>query len=104
MNYNFYSADLDLKNILVPLESIKTKWFEIGIQLGIPRNKLKELEGEDNPLSAVIDYWLRGNVRETSVPISWKSIMAALKSEHVGHPELAEQISKKYYQKEEIEG
>ncbi len=76
--------------------SIKTKWFNVGIQLGIPRSKLKEFEEERDPLSAVVDYWLEGNVTEPVVPISWKSIVAALISKHVGEPGLAEEISKKY--------
>ena len=77
------------------LGGVKTKWFKIGIQLGIPRNKLEEFEGKEDPLSAVVDYWLRGNVK---TPISWKSIVEALKSEYVGEPALAETISKKYCQ------
>ena len=90
----------DLRTICSALGSIKTKWFEVGIQLGIPRNKLLEFKEEHDPLSAVVDYWIRGNVTESDVPISWPSIVEALKSEYVGEPGLAEQISKKYYPKE----
>ncbi len=76
------------------------KYFKIGIQLGIPRNKLLQFEhDEDDPPSAVVDYWLRGNVPD--VPISWKSIVEALKSEHVGEAGLAQKISKKYRQQED---
>ena len=49
-----------------------------------------------DPLSAVMDYWLRGNITEPAVPISWKSIVMTLKSEYVGEPGLAEHISKKH--------
>ena len=31
-------------------------------------------------------------------PISWKSIVAALKSKHVGEPALADEVNKKYCQ------
>ena len=68
----------------------------IGVQLGIPKNKLKEFKKEDDPLSEVVDYWLSGNVTESVVPISWKSVVAALKSGHVGEPGLAEEICTKH--------
>ena len=84
--------------------SVKTKWLEIGIQLGIPRSKLLEFKKEDDPLSAVVDYWLRGNVTESVVPISWESIVTALKSKYVGEPGLAEEITKEYCQQEKEKG
>ena len=92
-----------MKNICDALGSVETKWFKIGIQLGIPRDKLQEFKKEDDPLSAVVDYWLRGNVEESVAPISWKTIVAALKSKYVGEPALAEEISKKYGQQENIQ-
>ena len=61
----------------------------IGIQLGIPLNKLQEFKKEDDPLSLVVDYWLKGNATE---PVSWESIVIALKSEHVEETRLARQI------------
>ena len=85
----------DLRTICDELGNIKTKWFEIGIQLGIHRNKLEEFKKEDDPLSAVVDYCLRGNVEGQ---FSWKSIAKVLKSNHVGEVGLSEYISKKYCQ------
>ena len=70
------------------------KISKIGIQLGIPYNKLKEFEKEDDPLAAVIDYWLRGNVE--GVPVNWKSIVDVLKSSHVDENGLAKRIALKY--------
>ena len=71
-------------------------WFTIGIQLGIPRHVLKQFEGEIDPLSAVVDFWLTGNVKESAVHISWKSIVEALKSDCISELALAEKISKKH--------
>ena len=90
----------DLRIICDALGSIETKWFKIGIQLGIPHIKLLEFQGSPDPLSAVVNYWLKGNVIESAVPISWQSIVAALKSTYVGEPGLAEQISMDYCQQE----
>ena len=73
---------------------VSHKWFKIGVQLGASRGKLKEFEKEDDPLSAVIDYWLSGNIEGVSV--SWRSVVEALESSHVGETGLANKISKKY--------
>ena len=77
------------------LGEVAHNWFKIGVQFGVPRHKLKEFEKEDDPLSAVIDYWLNGN---SKVPVSWRSVVAALESSHVGETGLASTIKKKYCQ------
>ena len=43
-----------------------------------------------DPLAAVVDYWLRGNVE--GVTISWKSVAEAMESSHVGERGLAKRI------------
>ena len=91
----FLFLHADLKTICKALGGIKTKWFEIGIQLGIPRSKLKEFQEERDPLSAVVSFWLQGNVEE-SEPLTWKSIAEVLKTEHVGELALSEKIYKEY--------
>ena len=83
-------ACLNVRTICKELGEVAYKWYKIGVQLGISRGKLKEFEKEDDPLSAVIDYWLNGNVE--GVPVSWRSVVAALKSSHVGETGLANKI------------
>ncbi len=73
---------------------VKHKLVQISVQLGIPLNKIKEFKKEDDPLSEVIDYWLKGNVK--GVPLTWKSIVKALESTHVDEEALAERIKKTY--------
>ncbi len=93
----FFLADFDLRTICSELSSIKTtKWFEVGIQLGIPRNKLLEFKEDRDPLSAVVDYYLKENVLDSTDTVSWQSIVNALESDYVGEPGLAEKIRKKY--------
>ncbi len=92
-------ADLTLRTICKELGRASHKWFKIGILLGIPRHVLKQYEKEDDPLSAVIDYWLEGNAEATAAPISWYSITEALDS--VKEAALADKISKKYCQQED---
>ena len=63
------------------LVSLKHMWREISIQLGISNNKLHDFKKLDDPFTKSLDYWLNGN---TDVPITWGSVVAALKSPHVG--------------------
>ena len=85
---------LNLRTIREELSVVAYKWYEIGIQLGIPTYKLKEFEKKADPLTEVIDYWLKGNVE--SVPVNWKSIVNALKSSHVDESGRAKRIELKY--------
>ena len=43
-----------------------------------------------------VDYFLKGNVE--GVPLSWDSIVTALKSDHVGEPALAKHLKNVYTQ------
>lgn len=95
---SFLQAMLNLKTICNILGGISYKWFKIGVQLGIPFNTLKEYEKEDDPLSAVIDYWLKGNVSNEDCPISWQTLVTVLSS--IGELGLAKQIM----QQESIKG
>ena len=91
----FLPADLDLRRVCNELDSLKYKIHSIGVQLGIACHKLKEFEKEDDPLSATIDYWLKGNAKR-GVPCSWQSIVAALRSSQVDESGLASEIENKF--------
>ena len=69
--------------------------------MGIPHHVLKKFRKEDDPLSAAIDYWLTGNVADSDAPVSWNSIVEALKADSVEESALAEKIQKKYCQPKE---
>ena len=89
-----------MRTICGELGVIAFKWFKIGVELGVSHGKLKEFEQEDDPLAAVIHYWLDVNVEVLEVPVSWGSIVAALKSSYVGETGLANRISRKYCQQQ----
>ena len=71
----------DLRVIRNIHSAVKNKWRMIGVQLGISKDILDELKQEDDPLSEVINYWLKGNIKDSL--ISWASIVKSLKSKHV---------------------
>lgn len=90
----FNEKTLDLRNVSSELSVARYKLYQIGIQLGIPHNKLKEFEKESDPLSASIVYWLKGNVG--NVPVTWQSIVDALSSPQVEEKKLSQEIAEKY--------
>ena len=70
--------------------------------MGIAQHKLKEFEKENDPLAAIIDYWLKGNAVD-GAPCSWQSIVAALQSPQVDEIGLAAKIEGKHCSKLKVE-
>ena len=75
---------------------MRYKWWDIGLKLGVPYHKLKEFEEEKNQLAALMNYWLNGNVKD--VPVTWRSIVAALEASSVDESGLAMTLECKYCQ------
>ena len=99
--YSYNALDsLSLKLVCEELKEVTYKWSKIGVQLGIPKYKLKEFKKEDDPLGEAVDYWLIGNVE--GVPVSWRSVVEVLKSS--GETGLAKRIKKKYCQQQDNVG
>lgn len=92
---HLYIDKLDLRTICNELARVAYKWFKIGTMLGVPYHKLKEFEKDIDPLTSVFHYLLSNGTAE-NIPLTWISIVAALKSDHVGEPGLATCISNKF--------
>lgn len=84
------------------LARVSERWFQIGIQLGIPREKLDSFKNEVDPMSAVINYWLNGNVIGSE--ISWRTIAGVLRAPAVGEIGLATELRERYCQQSTIKG
>lgn len=93
-----FTTDLALKIVCSELGTVSHKWIQIGVQLGIPHHVLKKFEKEDDPLSSTINEWMKGNARDSGIPVSWKSIVSALKDPTVEERGLAETLSIRYSQ------
>lgn len=92
---SFLTLDtLTLRTVCNELGEVQHKAFEIGIQLGISRSKMLQFKQEGDLLSAAVDYWLCGNIKE--VPIAWRSVVEALLSNYVGEAARADAICAKY--------
>ena len=88
-------ASPTLKSVCNELGAVRHKAYDIGIQLGVPRNKIEEFKQQGDILPAAVDYWLSGNVPD--VPITWESVVEALESDYVGEPGCASKIRAKYF-------
>lgn len=86
------SDELTLRLVCNELGTLNRKSYHVGVQLGISHDKMMEFKKEDDPLAAVLDYWLSGNAG----PCSWQSIVAMLRSPHVDEGGIANKIEKKY--------
>lgn len=86
---------LDLSIICEVVATVAHKWFEIGTQLGVPHHKLKEYEREDDPLSSTFHYLL-SNGTVGGAPLTWRHLVEALESDHIGENDLAMFITNKH--------
>ena len=90
----FLATTLDLKTVRNALSTVSLQWYEIGIQLGIPRLKLEKLKNDKDPLTAIVDYWLLGNIKD--VQVSWAKLVSVLRTDHVDESGVAARISKEH--------
>ena len=73
------------------------KWFDIGLQLDVPKYQLSIIEadttGVKKQLQAMLDYWM--NNATDPLP-SWEVLVDALKAPTVGESRLAKELEEKY--------
>lgn len=87
---------LEIKDMSDVLESVweaRTKWYNIGLKLGIAPDTLDSIEStSQNPdkcITTMIKNWLRdGKPKPT-----WKAIDEALRSPMVGYGQLADKLT-----------
>ena len=89
-------SGISWNDVCKELSTISGKWFNFGVNLGVPQNKLKQFGKKEDPLSEVIGYWHKGNIRDK--PVTWESITATLRITE--EPGLADKIKAKYCDKE----
>lgn len=83
MNCVLFQPDLEklqLRNLMVKTMIIKLKWFELGLALCIPIDKLEKLYDKynDNPVKALVRvyrYWLAD---KNGLKPTWKKLITAL--------------------------
>ena len=92
----------DLKDIQNVLWDAQTKWFNIGIQLGLDSVKLKAIECDyanvKDRFNQMLSEWL---VQIDPEP-TWDRLVSALKARPVDCKQIAQEIEQKYCTKEPI--
>lgn len=87
-----FIGTLDLRTCLNIMHPARSKWFHIGIQLGIESSTLRAIEHKwpkddgENCLLEVLDEWLKQHRG------SWETLIAALRAESVGEAKLADNL------------
>ena len=85
---------IDIRNAI---QTVKDKWFNIGLELNIPFQILYAIRRKYNGnaahcLSEMLKKWLIS----TSPPPTWSGLLQALSSEPVGERRLVEEIRRQY--------
>ena len=92
-----FAGKLTIDNLGDVLEAVweaRSKWYNIGLKLGISPGTLDSIgkannQNPDDCLTAMIKDWLRSGRPEPS----WTELAKALKSPMVGYAQLAEQLT-----------
>ena len=89
-----------MKVLMNALASVYSKYYNIGIQLEVPEDKIKGFEENhkevDRRFSAVLSYWREEN---TDMPVNWESIIEVLQSRSVTENRLANELREEYISK-----
>jgi hypothetical protein len=83
----------NLRDVLKAVWEARSKWYNIGLELGISAGTLDSIsktanQNPDDCITAMIKDWLRN---EKPKP-SWAAVANALKSPMVGYAQLAKEL------------
>ena len=88
---------LTLKTVFSELHSVSHKWFNIGLQLDVPRFQLNIIKTDETGamerLQSMLDYWMN-NASDTL--LSWQVLADALKTRTVSESRLARELEERY--------
>lgn len=81
--------------------TIPAKWRTVGIQLGLPQGTLDSIQDENagkpqanlHSFENVFNMW---KIQPDKMPVTWKTIVDALKAPSVGENNLADKLEAKY--------
>ena len=88
--------DLDLSTVRNALHDVRTKWFDIGVELKVKIPTLKSIEtrydDDKDCLREVITEWLN----KANDQATWESLVDALRTRVIDEPRLAAELEAKY--------
>ena len=86
----------DLKVLFPELYPARTKWYDIGLMLGVPVDTLESIQSETDDVGACLRKMLLCALKSVNPKLTWKHIIDALKSVVVSEERLADKLSGKY--------
>ena len=97
MQANLFAVGVDsLREVLEEVASVSHKWYNVGLQLGLPSGTLETIKYQysDAPtcMREMLIHWLKG----TDPPPTWEALADALESRTVDEAQLAQQLRSKY--------
>ncbi len=108
-SYLIYLVDLvsdNLRKVINLLLDVASKWYELGLQLGVKESYLKSIEhdyghrGAQTCLREMLSVWLK----MIDPRPSWESLLSSVRHSTVGNPALAQKIRKEVGMPENAEG
>ena len=99
MSYILDISDLlkeapDKHDLLNLLADIDDKWYEIGLSLKVGDNVLNRLESEKKKNIIKLDLVLQSWITTKSSPVTWDTVITAMKGRVVNSLQKAEEIIK----------
>ena len=86
----------DLRVLLSELFPVRTKWYDIGLMLGVPVDRLESIQSDTNDMGASLRQMFVYALRSGNPELTWKHIIDALESVVVSEESLADALSGKY--------
>ena len=97
-----FAGEDDLRQVYREVSSLKAKYYELGIALGLPAGELDAVKSAyhhniDHALSEVLLLWLREkSATSKTLPPTWQSLVRAVDSPTCGNHMLAMTISSRH--------
>ena len=89
-------SEKDLVLVLEATHKARTKWYNVGLKLGVESHTLDSIKAEFNDpiecLREVFKPWLKG----TNPRATWRALIDALRSCLIGEDKLADQLEAKF--------
>ena len=86
----------DLKKVRSKTYEVRSKWRDIGLELGVPEDTLDCIERENYDISSrfqkMYSHWLK----TTDPKPTWKALVTALEEPAIGEYGLADTLRQKY--------
>ena len=91
---SFVSLVTDLDLLVQELSAAQQKWEDIGRELGVEQDKLRDIRTKYSDPGDSLRMMLREKLKRHC--ITWKHIITILRTPYVGESNLADQLETKY--------